>query len=73
VFLRELNRICKATGVLYINSGHQSTKEARSKIQSSGAWEIVEGKKRYLKCTPIRERARNDRRDKASMSNRLSA
>ena len=54
VFLRELNRICKATGALYINSGHQSTKEAISKILSSGAWEIVERKKRYLKCAPTR-------------------
>jgi ubiquinone/menaquinone biosynthesis C-methylase UbiE len=55
VFLRELKRICKGTGLLYIDNDHQSRKEASLKIRSSGAWEIVEEKKRYLKCTPTRE------------------
>jgi ubiquinone/menaquinone biosynthesis C-methylase UbiE len=72
VFLSELNRICKATGVLYIDNGHQSWKEASSKIRSSGAWEIVEEKKRYLRCTPARA-GKNDPGGKVSMSNRPSA
>jgi len=51
-FLRELNRICKRKGFLYIDNGHQSRDEVTLKIASSGAWEIVEEKKRYLKCRP---------------------
>jgi ubiquinone/menaquinone biosynthesis C-methylase UbiE len=57
VFLRELNRICKDKGLLYIDNGHQSREKARSKIKSSGAWEIVEETRRYLKCAPLRESA----------------
>jgi ubiquinone/menaquinone biosynthesis C-methylase UbiE len=63
VFLRELNRICKATGVLCIDSGHQSRKEASSKIRSSGAWAIVEEKQRYLKCTPTKESKERPKKD----------
>ncbi|MFH0786718.1 MAG: class I SAM-dependent methyltransferase [Pseudomonadota bacterium] len=54
VFLRELNRICKDKGLLYIDNGHQSREKTRSKIRSSGAWEIVEEKRRYLKCSPTK-------------------
>lgn len=54
VFLSELNRICKDEGLLFIDNGHQSRKEARSKINSSRAWEIVEENKRYMKCVPIK-------------------
>jgi ubiquinone/menaquinone biosynthesis C-methylase UbiE len=53
-FLRELNRICKANGVLFIDDGHQPRKEARQKIEHCGAWEIVEDNKRYMKCRPVR-------------------
>ncbi len=62
-FLRELNRICKRTGVLYIDNGHQSRQQAISKIESSGGWEIVRGNKRYLKCTPAPKYDRKDRGD----------
>jgi len=54
-FLRELNRICKGKGSLFIDNGHQSRDEARLKLRSSGMWEIVEEKKRYLKCSPVKE------------------
>jgi ubiquinone/menaquinone biosynthesis C-methylase UbiE len=53
-FLRELNRICKRTGSLFIDNGHQSRGEARLKLKSSGAWEICEEKERYLKCSPVK-------------------
>ncbi|MDD5233076.1 MAG: class I SAM-dependent methyltransferase [Syntrophales bacterium] len=53
VFLRELNRICRNAGLLFIDNGHQSREKARSKIISSGMWRIVEENKRYLKCTPL--------------------
>jgi len=54
-FLAELNRICKLQGFLFIDNGHQSRQEARAKIMASGLWEIVEEKKRYMKCRPIKE------------------
>jgi len=53
LFLRELHRMCKNTGVLYLDNGHQSRRQAIAKIASSGAWQIVEEEKRYLKCTPM--------------------
>jgi ubiquinone/menaquinone biosynthesis C-methylase UbiE len=49
-FLKNLRRICKPEAVLYIDDGHQPRQEAKEKIVASGAWEIVEEKKRYLKC-----------------------
>jgi ubiquinone/menaquinone biosynthesis C-methylase UbiE len=52
-FLRELHRTCKREGVLYLDNGHQSRKQAIAKIESSRVWEIVEEEKRYLKCTPV--------------------
>jgi ubiquinone/menaquinone biosynthesis C-methylase UbiE len=57
VFLKELNRICKATGALYIDNGHQSRKEATAKLRSSGAWEISEEHARYMRCRPIKDGA----------------
>jgi ubiquinone/menaquinone biosynthesis C-methylase UbiE len=56
-FLRELNRISKKSGFLYIDNGHQNRGEARSKIVASGLWEMVEEKRRYMKCRPIQTRA----------------
>ena len=52
--LRELNRICKKEGFLFIDNGHQSRQEAKTKINSSGLWDIVEEPKRYMKCRPIK-------------------
>lgn len=52
--LRELNRICKKDGVLFIDNGHQSRQEAKRKIISSGVWDILEEPKRYMKCRPIK-------------------
>ncbi len=53
-FLRELNRICKESGLLFIDNGHQSRKEAKAKINSSQMWKIIEENNRYLKCAPIK-------------------
>ncbi len=53
-FLKELNRICKGKGALYIDNGHQSRKEALAKVRSSGVWEISEENARYMKCSPIK-------------------
>ena len=54
MFLRELNRICKENGFLFIDNGHQSRQEAKVKIIDSGLWEILEETKRYMKCRPIK-------------------
>jgi ubiquinone/menaquinone biosynthesis C-methylase UbiE len=53
-FLRELNRITKKNGVLFIEDGHQSRARAKQKILLSGDWTIIEEKKQYLKCKPIK-------------------
>jgi len=68
LFLRELHRMCKPTGLLYIDSGHQSREEARAKVRSSGVWEIREENKRYLKCTPV---PKNDLRRQDSSGHQI--
>lgn len=53
-FLKELNRICKRKGELYIDNGHQTRARAIAKMKSSGVWEIAEETSRYIKCNPIK-------------------
>ncbi len=53
-FLKELNRISRPDGILYIDNGHQKRAEARTKINASGAWEIIEENSHYMKCRPIK-------------------
>ena len=55
--MRDLNRISKRSGFLFIDNGHQSRDEARSKIADSGMWEMVEEKKRYMKWRPLKKEA----------------
>jgi hypothetical protein len=52
-FLKELNRISKPSGFLFIDNGHQSRDEARAKIIASKKWELLEENKRFMKCRPI--------------------
>ena len=52
--MKELNRISKRSGFLFIDNGHQSRDEARSKIVDSGMWEMVEEKERYMKWRPLK-------------------
>jgi len=52
-FLKELHRISKPDGVLFIDNGHQRRDAARTKILASGAWEIVQENSRYMKCRPV--------------------
>ena len=54
-FLKELNRICKEKGALYIDNGHQSREEAQAKVRSSGVWDIREENHGYMKCSPIKK------------------
>lgn len=51
--LRELSRISKPSGFLFIDNGHQSRHEAREKIIASKKWKIIEDNKRFMKCQPI--------------------
>jgi len=51
-FLKELRRISKTDGILFIDSGHQGRDKARAKIGASGAWTVVEESPRYFKCRP---------------------
>ncbi|HOP47835.1 MAG TPA: class I SAM-dependent methyltransferase [Desulfobacteraceae bacterium] len=53
-FLKELNRICKERGLLYIGISHQSWEAVIPKIIASGKWDIVEKRKGYLKCRPVK-------------------
>jgi ubiquinone/menaquinone biosynthesis C-methylase UbiE len=54
IFLKELNRICKPDGILFIDNGHQKRDTAKTKINASEAWKIMEEKRRYMKCRPIK-------------------
>ena len=57
IFLKEINRIIKKSGVLIIEDGHQSRESAKEKIIQSGWWEIIEEKKKFLKCSPNKNAA----------------
>ena len=52
-FLKELKRISKPDASLILEDGHQSRKLTKQKILGSGAWEIVEEQKRFLRCKPL--------------------
>jgi len=49
-FLRELARICKPGGILILEDGHQPRETARTKLEESGAWEIISGNREHLTC-----------------------
>jgi len=51
-FLKELCRITKPDGVLYLEDGHQPRAVAKEKINHSGCWEIISETRAYMKCTP---------------------
>lgn len=53
-FLKELNRISKPDGVLYIDNGHQRRAEAKTKVNTSETWQIIEENPCYMKCRPIK-------------------
>jgi ubiquinone/menaquinone biosynthesis C-methylase UbiE len=53
-FLKELCRIIKKDGFLFIEDGHQTREKAKIKINSSGFWKIVLENKNHIKCVPIK-------------------
>ena len=57
VFLKELFRITKPDGILYLEDGHQPRKLAKEKVNNSGRWTIIEETKKYMKCMPKKQTA----------------
>lgn len=54
-FLSELNRLCKRTGCLFIDNGHQTRAKAKSKIMAAGLWDMADETERYMKLRPVRK------------------
>lgn len=49
-FLRELHRLLKPGGTLFIESGHQPLNDAREKIMKSDCWNIVREDRNLFEC-----------------------
>lgn len=54
LFLKEICRITRNDGLLFIEDGHQPRKAAREKVIKSGCWKIIAEQKRYMKCSPVK-------------------
>ncbi|MBN2402128.1 MAG: class I SAM-dependent methyltransferase [Spirochaetes bacterium] len=52
LLLKELHRMLKKDGKLFIDDGHQPRKESKRKIEGSKLWSINEEFKGWLVCTP---------------------
>ncbi len=51
-FLRELRRLLKPSGTLFIESGHQPLDDAKQKIVKSNYWAIIKEERNMFKCRP---------------------
>jgi 2-polyprenyl-3-methyl-5-hydroxy-6-metoxy-1,4-benzoquinol methylase len=51
-FLKELHRLLKPDGTLFIESGHQLLDNAKQKIMKSGCWVIIKEERNMFKCSP---------------------
>jgi ubiquinone/menaquinone biosynthesis C-methylase UbiE len=51
-FLKELHRIAKPDGTLYLEDGHQPRELAKKKVLDSGHWRIIEETSRHMRCKP---------------------
>jgi len=51
-FFAELKRICKPSGRLILEDGHQKREDTLKKINQSEQWKVVEKKEKYVICTP---------------------
>lgn len=54
VDIKELNKIIKQSGKLYIEDGHQSREKSLKKLKESGLWEIEVKEDTYLKCKAVK-------------------
>jgi ubiquinone/menaquinone biosynthesis C-methylase UbiE len=52
-FLKELCRIIKPNGCLFLEDGHQSRALAKEKVLNSGCWNIMTETKQTMKCQPM--------------------
>jgi ubiquinone/menaquinone biosynthesis C-methylase UbiE len=50
-FLKELHRITKPGGTLYLEDGHQPRTLAKEKVLKSGCWVISRETKNFMQCT----------------------
>ena len=55
IFLKELYRLLKPTGTLFIESGHQRMDKAKQKILESDCWVINKTTRNMFKCMPKKE------------------
>ena len=51
-FLKELHRLLKPSGTLFIESGHQPMNDAKQKIVKSNCWAIIKEESNIFKCRP---------------------
>lgn len=51
-FLKELHRLLKSDGTLFIENGHQRLDAARQKINASGYWQIMTAQGKLFTCVP---------------------
>jgi len=51
-FLKELNRLVKTNGMLFLEDGHQPREQAKEKVMSSGCWNIIAENKSFITCKP---------------------
>ncbi len=49
-FLKELHRLVKPSGALFIESGHQPLNDAKQKIVKSNCWAIIDEERNLFKC-----------------------
>jgi ubiquinone/menaquinone biosynthesis C-methylase UbiE len=51
-FLKELHRLTKEDGKLYLEDGHQPRLKTKEKILNSGCWKIIEESGSFITCKP---------------------
>jgi len=56
-FLKELHRLLKPNGTLFIESGHQRMDKAKQKIVKSGGWVIIKEERNLFECSPKEHRS----------------
>jgi ubiquinone/menaquinone biosynthesis C-methylase UbiE len=52
-FLKELHRILKPDGVLYLEDGHQPRTCSLEKVKKSEVWVVESETKKHMKCRPV--------------------
>jgi len=50
--LKELHRVTKPSGILYLEDGHQPREKTKEKVMKSGCWVITKESKTFVTCKP---------------------